>query len=271
MREYNGMKLYEDPKEVKMILMNNHLIEQLDIEPEVKTLLLTADKEKLMANVDAHMQKIANHSHFVGEFCKQAGISERGEAHDLSKWSEQELFESIYFFEGTRSPIDKANEVLGWSPAFSHHVQVNDHQLEHNIYINGGTITPREPSFDAAVEVICDFCGAAKAYLGDKFTFPGELDWWYKRMEVLQQGGTIHPKMAEFITETLKICAERNGMISYEEMKEIWNEVHDINKSKTRAQSPISKLLDTKAHLQEEPTPRNLNIDDKEKPDEECL
>ena len=265
MREYNGMRLYEDPVEVKTILMNNNLIAQLNIDPKVKELLMNADKEKLLTNVDAHMQKISSHSRFVGEFCKQAGIPERGENHDKSKWSERELFESIYFFEGTRSPIDKANEVLGWSPAFAHHVQVNDHQLEHNIYINGGTITPLEPSFDAAVEVICDFCGAAKAYLGDKFTFQGELEWWNKRMEVLQGGGTIHPKMAEFITETLKVCAERDGMITYDEMKQIWDNVH-LDKTQEKIQSPLSRLVDAK--VQKAPS---IDETDRDDPDEECL
>ena len=199
---------------------------ELDIHPIVRDLLLNADKNQLMQNVDLHMKKIADHSFFVGEFCKQAGIPKRGEEHDLSKWSASELFESIYFYEGTRSPIDKANEVIGWSPAFLHHTQCNDHQLENSIYLNCGMIKPVEKTLDAAIEVVCDFCGAAKAYMGEKFTFQGELDWWHNRLKTLNEAGTIHPKMAEFITIALEQCLEKNAMIKHKDFENIWEEIH---------------------------------------------
>ena len=226
MREYKNMRLFEKPEEVKKILIDNNKIMELDIHPIVKELLLNADKNKLMQNVDLHMKKIADHSFYVGEFCKQAGIPQRGEEHDLSKWSADELFESIYFYEGTRSPIDKANEVIGWSPAFLHHTQCNDHQLENSIYLNCGMIKPVEKTLDAAIEVVCDFCGAAKAYMGEKFTFQGELDWWHNRLKTLNEAGTIHPKMAEFITIALEQCLGKDAMIGYKDFENIWKEIH---------------------------------------------
>ena len=237
MREFKNMRLYETKEEVKEVLKDNDKIMELNIHPIVKDLLLNADKEKLMKNVDLHMKKIADHSFYVGEFCKQAGIPKRGEEHDLSKWSADELFESIYFYEGTRSPIDKANEVIGWSPAFLHHVQCNDHQLENSIYLNCGMIKPVEKTMDAAIETVCDFCGAAKAYMGEKFTFKGELEWWHNRLKLLNEAGTIHPKMAEFITKSLTECAEQNKMIGYKTFEKIWDEVHK-DKEKT-TDSPI--------------------------------
>ena len=226
MREYKGLKLYETPEEVKEVLRDDKKIMELDIDPIVKDLLLKADKEQLMQNVDLHMKKISDHTHYVGEFCKQAGIPERGANHDASKWSAVELFESIYFYEGTRSPIDKANEVIGWSPAFTQHVRLNDHQLENSIYLNGGMVKPVEKVMDAAIETVCDFCGAAKAYMGDKFTFQGELEWWNKRLEMLQEAGTIHPKMAEFVTQALQVCAQKEAMIDYATFEDIWDYIH---------------------------------------------
>lgn len=223
----NGMKIYRNVDEIKNILSDNRKIEQLNLHPIVKDLLLNADKQKLLANVNNHIAKISNHYFYVKNFCEQAGIPERGKSHDISKFSEEELFESIYFYEGTRSPIDKANEVIGWSPAFAHHIKYNDHQLENSIYINGGMIKPVEKTLDASIEVVCDFCGAAKAYLGSKFSFVGELTWWYDRLKILELGGTIHPKMAEFITQSLALCAEKDQMINYEDFQNIWNGLHN--------------------------------------------
>ena len=185
---------YFDVTEVQEILLDNNKINELPIDNTVKQLLMAADKKVLLKNAELHMAKIAFHSDCVREFCEKAGIPERGAKHDNSKWSPQELFESIYFFQGTRSPIDRANEVLGWSPAFNHHVESNDHHLEasvklketgktvyetENAYINGGTVIrisdgavipkdelmTEDKPIDVAIETICDFCGAAKAYL----------------------------------------------------------------------------------------------------------
>ena len=223
----NGMRIYRNVDEIKNILSDNKKIKQLNLHPTVKDLLLNADKKQLLSNVSNHIAKISNHYFYVKNFCEQAGIPERGKSHDISKFSEEELFESIYFYEGTRSPIDKANEVIGWSPAFAHHIKYNDHQLENSIYINGGMINPVEKTLDASIEVVCDFCGAAKAYLGSKFSFKGELEWWFNRLKVLEAGGTIHPKMAEFITLALTQCVERDQMIGYSDFQNIWNEIHN--------------------------------------------
>ena len=76
MREFKNMRLYETKEEVREVLKDNDKIMELNIHPIVKDLLLNADKEKLMKNVDLHMKKIADHSFYVGEFCKLAGIDE---------------------------------------------------------------------------------------------------------------------------------------------------------------------------------------------------
>lgn len=246
MIEFRNMQLYETPEEVKEVLKDDKKIMELDIHPIIKDLLLKADKEQLLKNVDLHMKKIEDHSYYVGEFCIQAGIPERGACHDMSKWSAVELFESIYFYEGTRSPIDKANEVIGWSPAFTQHVRLNDHQLENSIYLNGGMVKPVEKTMDAAIETVCDFCGAAKAYMGDKFTFKGELEWWHKRLEMLQEAGTIHPKMAEFITQALEVCAQREAMIDYATFEDIWDYVHQ-EKTQSKDETILEEMQITAA------------------------
>lgn len=224
------MKLYQDINEVKDILLDNSKILSLPINNKVKELLLNANKDVLCSNAELHFAKIHSHYTYVRDFCQQAGISERGTVHDLSKWSAEELFESIYFYEGTRSPIDKANEILGWSPAFTHHIRHNEHQLENSIYINGGMIKPIKKEFEASIEVVCDFCGAAKAYLGEKFTFKGEIQWWNNRKKILEEANTIHPLTSMFITKSLEQCAEIERILTYTEFQKVWEEINKSNK-----------------------------------------
>ena len=57
-----------------------------------------------------------------------------------------------------------------------------------------------------AAELMCDWIGAARAYLGDKFNFVGEYKWW------INKRGNTHPKMhpntVNFVTEVFRILAE---------------------------------------------------------------
>ena len=52
-----------------------------------------------------------------------------------------------------------------------------------------------------AIELICDYLGAAKAYWGNYFTYKGELDWWNKKLS--EKPPKMHPETIEFITNVL--------------------------------------------------------------------
>ena len=49
--------------------------------------------------------------------------------------------------------------------------------------------------YEDCVEMICDFLGAARAYMGSNFTYTKEYEWWLeKRKHVL-----MHPVVKEFV------------------------------------------------------------------------
>ena len=55
----------------------------------------------------------------------------RGLTHDLSKFSPTEFFESVKYYNGSRSPIELCKEKNSYSKAWLHHKGRNDHHYEY--------------------------------------------------------------------------------------------------------------------------------------------
>lgn len=90
--------------------------------------------------------------------------------------------------------------------AWMHHRGRNKHHYEYwtDNYDNGTTCI--EMPFIYAVEMLCDYLGAARAYWGKKFTYKAEYEWWLKKSKVAK----MHTNTKKFITTILK------GMADYE-------------------------------------------------------
>lgn len=128
-----------------------------------------------------HFKTICKHKYYVGKYCFIAGIPLRGILHDLSKFSPTEFIESVKYYQGTRSPIDACKEVNGYSKAWLHHKGRNRHHYEYFIdnLDNGGTAL--QMPFKDAVELVCDYLGAGKAYMGKNFSYEAEYKWWLNK------------------------------------------------------------------------------------------
>lgn len=152
-----------------------------------------------------HFKKICLHKYWVGKYCFQVGLYWRGIKHDLSKLSFTEFIESIQYYNGKQSPIEKAKEKQGYSKAWLHHKGQNDHHWEY--WMDGGKCL--EMPFEAAAEMLCDYLGAGRAYMEKKFSYAKEYEWWqnYKAKEL------IHKNTAAFIEKCLKdlyICEKHD-------------------------------------------------------------
>lgn len=150
-----------------------------------------------MNNISLHFKKILQHKYWVFKYCCKCGLVWRGIKHDLSKFSPTEFFESVKYYKGTSSPIDECKKINGVSYAWQHHKGRNDHHYEYWIdnIDNGGTMI--EMPVDCAVEMLCDFLAAGRAYSGEKFTYKGELKWW---IDKLNTNPSINYKTEYFIT-----------------------------------------------------------------------
>lgn len=151
-------------------------------------------------NTLKHFAKICKHKWWVFYYCCKAGIPWRGIKHDMSKFSPTEFWESVRYYQGSRSPIDACKEENGVSKAWLHHKGRNRHHYEFFIdnLDSGGTAL--QMPFEDALELICDYLGAARAYLGKEFSFQKEWEWWLNKSN---KPLLMHPHTKAFISLTL--------------------------------------------------------------------
>lgn len=162
-----------------------------------------------MNNFVKHLRTVLTHKKYVFEMCVKCGIPFRGVVHDLSKFSPTEFFESVKYYDGTKSPIVVCKQDKGYSKAWFHHRGRNSHHWEYwyDDFCEGGV--PKLMPFEDALEMFCDFIGAGKAYYKDSFTYLKEYEWWLtKREEVI-----MHPVVWYFINELLSSCARDSKIV----------------------------------------------------------
>lgn len=154
-----------------------------------------------LKNTFSHFAKICTHKWWVFYYCCKAGIPWRGFKHDFSKFSPTEFWESVRYYQGTRSPIDACKEDKGVSRAWLHHKGRNSHHYEYHQdnFDKGGT--PLKMPYKDAVEMLCDYLGAGRAYMGEKFSFEAEYAWWEKKIE---KPIAMHPHTKRFISKVLE-------------------------------------------------------------------
>ena len=69
----------------------------------------------LMQKVFGHLKTVHHHRKLVRKYCCECGLYYQGLTHDLSKYSPSELFESIKYYQGYRSPYSYVKELYGYA------------------------------------------------------------------------------------------------------------------------------------------------------------
>ena len=155
-----------------------------------------------------HFLLICNHKRYVFRYCCKAGLFWRGIKHDLSKFSPVEFWESVKYFSGDRSPIDNCKAVNGYSKAWLHHKGRNTHHYEYwqdNFDLGGQALLM---PYEDALELICDYLGAGKAYSKKNFSYAGELQWWENKKK---NPLAMHDAIFGFINIMLHKMEEENS------------------------------------------------------------
>lgn len=147
-----------------------------------------------------HFKTICRHKHYVRKYCWKMGMYWQGVTHDMSKFSPIEFFESAKYYQGSRSPIDACKEENGVSYGWQHHKGRNPHHYEYWVdnLDNGGT--PLLMPIKYAKELIADYLGAGHAYMGKKFTYVAEYEWWLQKKK---KPLSMHPIIKDFIDTVL--------------------------------------------------------------------
>ena len=173
-----------------------------------------------------HFKKICTHKRMVFHYCRMCNIPILGLLHDLSKYSPTEFFESIKYYQGDKSPIDICKKQNGYSLAWLHHKGRNKHHFEYWIdeFLNSENKTEIRPicmPYKYAVEMLCDYLGAGKAYNGSNFTYFNEYLWWLNKLE---QNIPMNNSNKYFLTHVFYKLAY-NELVDHLNEKEILNEI----------------------------------------------
>ena len=159
-----------------------------------------------ISNIYKHFKKICVHKYWVSFYCNKAGIPWQGIIHDLSKFSPTEFWESVKYYQGGSSPIDACKKDKGYSMAWFHHRGRNKHHYEMWVddFDHGGH--PLLMPYKYAVELICDYLAAGRAYMGKNFTYKKEYEWWKnKQTDTL----AMHPAIQTFVELVLSDLMEK--------------------------------------------------------------
>lgn len=178
----------------------------------------------MIKNAFLHLKKIMTHKFWVGYYCFKVGLYKQGLLHDMSKFSPTEFFESIKYYRGTSSPIDACKADKGFSLAWQHHKGRNPHHYEYwtDNYDSGTTRIEMPRKY--AVEMICDFLGASRAYTGDKFSYGAVLEWWSRK----KQSATMHPNTEALVDNVINGLA-KYGDVYFNVLRLIKYEGVDVN------------------------------------------
>ncbi|MBR3740846.1 MAG: catalase [Clostridia bacterium] len=153
----------------------------------------------MIKNICLHLKKIMMHRRLVRHYCFRIGLYKQGVLHDLSKFSPIEFFESARFYRGTSSPIDACKEKNGVSLAWLHHRGRNKHHWEYWVDDLQKGMRPICMPYRYAAEMLCDYLGAGRAYMGKDFSYQKEYEWWRVKRDKI----VVHPAILSFIQQCM--------------------------------------------------------------------
>lgn len=166
-------------------------------------------RKNLLKNGWHHFCTITEHKLVVLEECFKVGLYKQGLLHDLSKYSPEEFWTGIHFFQGNRSPNAAEKELLGYSRAWLHHKGRNKHHYEYWVDLGmdkaQGLQGVKMP-LKYVVEMFMDRVAATKIYYKDNYTDSHALNYYKKNWKYM----TIHPDTRKLL-EKLLIMLSRYG------------------------------------------------------------
>lgn len=173
-----------------------------------------------LKNFFGHLNTVNKHRFLVFKLSLKAGIPLRGLLHDLSKYSPQEFFEGVKYFNGKVSPIKICKKENGYSKAWLHHKGRNKHHFEYWYDFNTHDKTPIIP-YKYTVELIIDNIAASLTYLGKDWKANSQLNYFINRKDLDYMNDKIKNLLVAVYTEISKKGI--NKVINKKVLKEMYN------------------------------------------------
>ena len=125
------------------------------------------------SNVWHHFVTITEHKLLVMKNCFRVGLYKQGLLHDLSKYSPEEFWTGVRYYQGTRSPNAAEREEKGYSLAWLHHKGRNKHHFEYWLDFSLGEpkgLIGQKMPVNYVVEMVMDRIAACRVYRGKDYT-----------------------------------------------------------------------------------------------------
>ena len=166
-----------------------------------------------------HLHLVNRHRFKVFCLCCKAGEPWRGLLHDLSKYSLEEFWEGVKYYEGSYSPIRNCKIENGYSRAWLHHIGRNKHHYEYWYDYNAEIESPIMP-YQYFVEMVCDSLAAGMIYQGKEWNNEYQMGYWLRTREKAR----IHPKMDKLLTKIYTDVAKKglDAVLKKEYLTEIY-------------------------------------------------
>ncbi len=159
-------------------------------------------------NIGSHFRTITEHKMLVMKYCFQVGLYRQGLLHDLSKYSAEEFWSGVYYYQGNRSPHAAAREIHGFSKAWLHHKGRNKHHFEYwidyTVNKEEGLAGHKMP-LKYVIEMVMDRIAASKVYKGKEYTSRSPLEYYEREKPYI----LLHSETRALLERLLHMLAEK--------------------------------------------------------------
>lgn len=173
-----------------------------------------------ICNIWNHFSTITRHRNLVRKHCFQIGLYWQGLTHDLSKYSLEEFWTGVRYYQGNRSPNAAERETVGYSRAWLHHKGRNKHHYEYWIDISNhkeeGLVGNKMPLRYVA-EMVCDRIAACEVYKGKAYTSAAPLEYY----EYTKNYITIHPQTRALLEKLLHMLKDQGEETAFAYLRKL--------------------------------------------------
>lgn len=158
-----------------------------------------------------HLSTVNKHKWEVFKLSCKVGIPFRGIMHDLSKFSYEEISESVKYYKksnGKYSPLMACKRDIGYSRAWLHHFGRNKHHFEYWYDFAAPLKTPIIP-FKYMLEMICDRIAASKTYNKGNYNDGMSYEYFMKSKDHYN----MNPHLIDFLEEVFLELKEKGEVI----------------------------------------------------------
>lgn len=173
-----------------------------------------------MRNFIGHFCTITSHKIRVMKNCFRVGLFKQGILHDLSKYSPQEFFAGVKYYQGNRSPNAAEREKKGYSEAWLHHKGRNKHHDEYWIDFSNdfskGLVGHKMP-LKYVIEMVMDRIAACRTYKGKSYTDGAPWNYYV----LTKPYAVINPETDKLLETLLFMLKEEGEDKTFAYMREL--------------------------------------------------